>query len=196
MSEKMQISSNERYRNWTCVIYPGDSCPDNYAEILDARHIEWVESPLHDKDINADGTPKKLHKHLGFLFDGKKTYEQVKEICDLVNGTIPQRVHNMKSLVRYFAHLDNPEKAQYNIADVVAHGGVDVIGILTPTSAERYTIVRDMMQFCIDAEIYEFSDLAQYAMDNYYDTWFPVLIDHNTLAMQTFLSSRRNKYKK
>lgn len=189
-------TANGQFRNWTCVIYPGDSCPSDYVDILDKLHIEWVESPLHDKDVNGDGTPKKPHKHLALLFDGKKSYDQVKAICDSVGGTIPQRAHSVKALIRYFAHLDNPEKAPYRIADVVAHGGIDVASLMAPSSAERYEIVRDMMQFCIDADIYEFSDLCQYAMDNHFDTWYPVLVGHHTLAMQTFLTSRRHKYHK
>ena len=43
-----------RTRNWTIVVYP-DSAPDNWRTILDDFHIEWIESPLHDNDINGDG---------------------------------------------------------------------------------------------------------------------------------------------
>lgn len=196
MSEKKQISKDDRVRDWTFVVYPGDSCPENYVDILDELHVPWVESPLHDKDINADGTPKKPHKHIGLFFQGKKSYEQILEISQKVNGTIPQKTQSAKGLVRYFAHLDNPEKAQYSVADVVAHGGIDLSSLLAPTSAERLQLLREIMQFCVESDIFEFSDLCQYAMDNHYDTWFPVLVDHNTLAIQAFLSSRRNKYKK
>ena len=76
-------------------------------------HIEWVESPLHDKDLNASGEAKKPHIHILLLFGGVKSYEQVKEITDSLNCPIPQRCHNARALVRYMAHLDNPEKHQY-----------------------------------------------------------------------------------
>lgn len=188
-------SKDERARNWTFVIYPGDSAPGNYAEILDNMHLQWAESPLHDKDLNGDGQPKKAHKHIALFFDGKKSIEQVNEISKAINGTICQRVHNAQSMVRYFAHLDNPEKAQYNINEVIAHGGLDLKNILAPNSSQRYELIKEMMQFCIDMDIFEFSDLCQYAMDNRFDDWYPILVDHNTLVMRTYLDSRRYKYR-
>lgn len=196
-SQKSEIGStaNGQCRNWTFIIYPGDSCPDNYAEILDDLHVEWVESPLHDKDLNGDGSPKKPHKHIAVLFDGKKSYDQVLDISNLVGGTIPQRIMSVKGTVRYFAHLDNPEKAQYRIGDVIAHGGVDLTSLLQPSATERYEILRDMMTFCLENDIFEFSDLVNYAMQERYSDWFPVLTDHNTLVMQTYLTSRRHKIK-
>lgn len=203
MSEKSQNSlksasvdgaaANGQARNWTFLVYP-DSAPNDWRDILDDLHLEWVESPIHDKDINGDGSPKKPHIHIGVFFDGKKSYEQVESITKRLNAPIPKRVHNIKSLIRYFAHMDNPDKVQYRVAEIVAHGGFDVRNALTPSSAERYEIIRDMMNFCAENDIFEFSDLAQYAMDNHFDTWFPVLTDHNTIVMQTYLTSRRHKY--
>lgn len=201
MSDKTQKSTSDstskdiRVRNWSFVIYPGDSCPDNYTEILDDMHLEWVESPLHDKDINADNTPKKVHKHIGVFFDGKKSYNQVLEISQKLNGTIPQIVHNAKSLVRYFAHLDNPEKAQYSPSDILGHGGIDVRSLLAPNSATRYELVREMITWVEENDIREYSDLMRYAVEERYDDWFPVLVDHNSIVMQTHITSRRNKFK-
>lgn len=192
-NKSIGATADGRARNWTFLVYE-DSAPSDWRDILDNMHLEWVESPLHDKDINGDGSPKKPHRHIGLFFDGKKSYEQVLEITQLLNSPIPQRAHNAKSLIRYFAHLDNPDKAQYSVAEVVAHGGINVKDLLAPSSAERYEIIRDMMTFCVENDIFEFSDLCQYAMDNYFDTWYPVLVDHNTIVMQTYLTSRRHKY--
>ena len=40
------------------MVYP-ESAPENWREILDETRMRWIESPLHDRDINPDGTPKK-----------------------------------------------------------------------------------------------------------------------------------------
>ena len=45
---------NVRTRNWTFVIYP-ESVSEGWRDILDDEHIQWVESPLHDKDTNPNG---------------------------------------------------------------------------------------------------------------------------------------------
>ena len=82
-----------RARTWTFVAYP-ESAPENWRDILDGYHIPWVESPLHDKDVNPDGTVKKAHRHVILLFDGKKSFEQVKDITDALNAPIPQKTAN------------------------------------------------------------------------------------------------------
>ena len=56
------------------------SAPQNWRELLDECHVSWVESPLHDKDINPDGTVKKPHWHIILLFDGNKSYDQIKRL--------------------------------------------------------------------------------------------------------------------
>uniref|UniRef100_UPI001FD9DA67 Rep family protein n=1 Tax=Staphylococcus sp. GDX8P107P-1 TaxID=2804109 RepID=UPI001FD9DA67 len=52
-----------RTRNWTFVIYP-ESVVSNWRDVLDDEHIQWVESPVHDKDTNPEGEIKKAHIHI------------------------------------------------------------------------------------------------------------------------------------
>lgn len=190
---KKEISrGNDRTRNWTFVLYE-DSAPDNWRDILDEYHIEWVESPWHDKDVNGDGQPKKKHKHIALLFAGVKTFEQVKEITDKVHSPIPQRAHSARALVRYMAHLDNPEKAQYNVSDIIGHGGVDVGELLKASSSERYVVIREMITYIRDNDITEFEDLMCCAMSDHFDDWFPLLCDNSTYVITEFIKSRRNR---
>ena len=135
-----------RTRNWSIVLYE-DSAPKNWRDILDDTHIEWVESPLHDKDITAINEVKKAHIHILLMFGGVKSYEQVVEFVKPLNCPIPQRCHNAKALVRYMAHLDNPDKAQYKISDIKGHGGVDIAELLRPSSSERYQIINEILDF-------------------------------------------------
>ncbi|MEE5905358.1 Rep family protein, partial [Streptococcus pneumoniae] len=60
MSEKKEIVKG---RDWTFLVYP-ESAPENWRTILDETFMRWVESPLHDKDVNADGEIKKPHWHI------------------------------------------------------------------------------------------------------------------------------------
>ena len=186
-------NKDSRVRNWTIVVYP-DSAPDNWRDIIDEWHIEWVESPIHDKDINANGEPKKAHYHVLLMFGGVKSYEQVFDLIQPLNCPIPTRVHNAKSLVRYMAHLDNPDKVQYNISDVISHGGVDVADLLKPSSGERYTYIKEMQVWCNENDIVEFCDLFNYAAVERFDDWFPLLCDNCAFVMNQFLKSKRHSY--
>jgi len=165
MSSNKSSNKDSRTRNWTIVLYP-ESAPDNWRDLINDIHIEWVESPLHDKDINATGEVKKPHWHILLMFGGVKSYEQVLEITQLLNCPIPERCHNAKAMVRYMAHMDNPEKAQYSISDIRSYGGVDIAELLRPSSSERYTLISEMIEFIKISNITEFQDLLDYARLN------------------------------
>src|SRR5699024_8021253 len=115
----MKKNKNQRTRNWPIIVYP-ESAPENWIDILQKEYVKMVVSPLHDKDVNPDDTLKKAHYHVLFMFDGVKSYNQVKSIADSVNAPIPQIVGSAKGLTRYMLHLDNPDKAQYDSSDLQA----------------------------------------------------------------------------
>ena len=50
-------------RNWAFVVYP-ESAPENWIEQLQLSGAQFTISPLHDKDLNATGEPKKAHWHV------------------------------------------------------------------------------------------------------------------------------------
>lgn len=183
---------SDRTRNWTVVVYP-DSAPQNWREYLDELHIEWVESPLHEFDTNATGEVKKPHWHVLLMFGGVKSYEQVCDCITPLNCPIPQRCHNAKAMVRYMAHLDNPEKFQYNIADIKAHGGVDIAELLRPSSSERYTLIREMIAYIKENGITEFQDLFDYAGSERFDDWFPLLCDNSAYVVGNYIKSQRHR---
>lgn len=188
------ISKDTRAKNWTIVLYP-DSAPPNWRELIEDMYIEWVESPLHDKDLNADGEVKKPHWHILLMYGSLKSYEQVIELTNQLNCPIPKKCHNSKALVRYMAHMDNPEKAQYDPSLIKSHGGVDLAELLRPSSSERYSIIRDMMTFVKANEIIEFQDLMDYAMNYKFDEWFPLLCDNSSIVMINYIKSIRHRAK-
>ena len=93
---------NTKNRHWTFIVYP-DSVVSNWIEILIETGLPFAISPLHDKDLNADGTPKKPHYHVVITYDGPTTYKSVYEnICQLIGSTIPKRVLSLRGIYRYF----------------------------------------------------------------------------------------------
>lgn len=185
-------NKDTRTRNWNVVVYP-DSAPVGWQDMLDEHHIEWVCSPLHDRDINGDGSPKKPHWHVLLMFGGVKSYEQVCEFIQFLNCPIPQRAHNAKASVRYMAHLDNPSKAQYSVSDITAHGGVDLSEMLRPSSSERYSLIRDMLEYVKENKITEFQDLMDYAAYEHFDDWFPLLCDNSAYVVGNYIKSQRHR---
>lgn len=182
---------DKRSRTWTCIAYP-ESAPENWREKLDESHIPWLESPLHDKDVNPDGTKKKPHWHVLLKFGSKKSYRQVDNLVkDCLHGPNPQVVHDVRSMVRYFVHADNPEKYQYRREDLIEHAGFDIGNAFASSSIERYELIHEMIQFVRDNEIEEISQLIDYAVENRFDDWFPLLADNSLKIIDTYIRSVR-----
>lgn len=118
----------QRHRGWIAVSYP-ESEADNLRELLTNEGVPTFISPVHDRDVNGDGTPKKPHRHYLFLYDNPTSYEVAKAVADVIGAVMPPKNPKpgapkpyavvVRTAARYLCHLDNPEKAQYDPNDVV-----------------------------------------------------------------------------
>lgn len=92
-----------RTRNWATVVYP-ESAPADWKMILQEECVPALVSPIHDKDVNADGEIKKEHYHVMILFDGVKTQEQAQEIFSAIGGVGVEPIKSVRSYARYLGH--------------------------------------------------------------------------------------------
>lgn len=184
------MEKDERVRLWATVVYP-ESAPDNWLTILRDLMIPCYVSPLHDKDFNADKTPKKAHYHVMLVFEGKKSRAQIEEIVKQFGGVGQENVKSKRGYARYLCHLDNPEKAQYSPDDVLSYGGLDYesdIGMVI----NKYKVISEMIDFVSANNIFYYSDLCDYARINE-PQWFRVLCDNGSYMLKEYIKS--NKYK-
>lgn len=181
-----------RTRGFAFVLYP-ESAPDNWREILDDLHIQWAESPLHEFDVNETGEVKKPHWHIILNFDSVKTIEQVKKLIEPLHGTIPIMVNSIRGMVRYFAHLDNPEKYQYPVDQIIGHGGMDVQDLLRLSASARYACIKKMCEYCSEHNVVEFYELMDYAMSERFEDWFPLLCDNSAYIVNQYIKSNRQR---
>lgn len=191
----------KRSRNWTVIAYPED-LPDDWQGQLDEKCIKWICSPLHDKDLNADGQPKKPHYHLLLMFDVVKSKKQVSDIFgDLFGfsdtGTIvgiatPQIVSDRCALVRYMAHLDNPSKAQYDVADIVGHCGADPAELLRYSQTETIDMMIAIEEYIDENNITELCDLSRLIRYEHHD-WYTMVATKCTVYFNAYIRSRRHK---
>lgn len=187
-------SDTDGNRNWRVVLYP-DSVPPNWREYLDSLNLQWYESPLHEHDMSADGSPKKPHWHLVFCFEGKKSYKQLLRILKPLNGPIPKVADNLRGAVRYLAHIDNPEKYQYPASQIICHGGADLEKYLVADSYHRKILLREMQAYVRANNIFEFADLMDYAAQERFEDWYQLLIDNSAMVMDKYICSLRNSIK-
>ncbi len=179
-------------RNWTFIIYP-ESAPANWKELLSTSGLAYAISPLHDKDTNDDGTPKKPHYHIVVVYDNTTTYKNVEDFTKQFNGTIPQRCKSLKGSLRYFTHKDNPEKYQYTEEGIIT-SRIDYKSLVQSlTASDRHTIIKEMIKYIKDNQVTEFIDFADYCMEERFDDWFSVLCDSSVLIIKECIKSNHWK---
>ena len=179
-------------RSWAFVIYP-ESMPENYEEIITDTGLPLAMSPLHDKDMNPTGEPKKPHYHCIVYYENATTLKNVKEnVCDRLNGTIPIKLESMRGMYRYHIHLDNPEKYQYDDRDRKFFNGFDIDMASKLTRTEINKLIKEIHTFINDNNILEYIDLLDVLKDNDLTNLYDVAIA-NTLLFKSMLDSKRNK---
>lgn len=187
MAEKKE---NIKKRNWTFVLYP-ESAPADWLEKLKLSGLMAAVSPLHDKDINPTGEKKKAHYHVLLVYSGPTTYNAVAKFTASFNATIPQALESVRGMYRYFSHMDNPEKYQYNADDIITVNGFNIADLVELTKSEVNELKMNILKFIREIGIKEYSDLVDFLIDNEMLTEYDVAIN-NTFFFNTYITSRRN----
>lgn len=183
----------DKNRHWTFLVYP-ESAPNNWKEILQETGCQIAISPLHDKDLNPDNELKKPHYHILICFPGPTTFKKVNSLCTQLNSPIPKRALSIIGIYRYFTHLDNPEKYQYNEEDIIVLNGFDIKEYNGLTASQTLVIKKAIQKLILDLNLTEYSDLMDYIIKNLSNDFYQVA-SNNTLFFDRYLSSRRNKIK-
>lgn len=178
-------------RNWGGVVYP-ESAPADWKEILKLKGIVFAVSPLHDKDVNPTGEPKKEHYHIVMTFPGPTTDKTVKEIMEELNAPIPIALESVRGYYRYFTHKDNPEKYQYDEKDIEHYNCFDVADVMN--NFEVYQCLRELQDIIVDNEIREYSILMKFLKATEQFELWNVASSH-TMFINSFISSERNVYR-
>ena len=185
--------TNVKKRNWALIAYP-DSLPDDWLQILADTGLQVAISPLHDSDLNPDGEPKKAHYHLILCYPGPQTYNAVKTLADSLHCPIPKPLESIRGAYRYFTHLDNPEKFQYDASLIQCLNGFSILDYVELTKSEVLRIKQDLQGFIRAQNIFEYSDLMDTLQDSGNSDYYDVA-SSNTYFFEKYITSRRNKAK-
>lgn len=179
----------EKERYWTFIVYP-ESLPEDWKEILQQTGLQIAISPLHNKDLNADGEIKKPHYHILLFFNGPTTYSRVEKITKMVNGTIPKRVISAIGMIRYLTHKDNPDKAQYDERDITTINGLDIDDVQGMTMSMELELKKGIIQLCRVKKITEYASLINYLIKEDMRDMFKIA-SNNTMFFNSYLKSMK-----
>lgn len=163
---------------------------------VDEANIKILVSPCHDKDPNGLGGLKKPHYHAVYMAPGKKTHESAKEIILTLFGRCVNTVFvcdDVGSTVRYFFHLDSPDKYPYPIKDYLEFGGAKVEDAIRLSSdVKKYDL--EILDAINRLDIRYYDDLFEYA--SYVQTEWRDAVSHRTIHWTAFLKARNDKINK
>lgn len=180
-------------RYWAFVLYP-ESAPEDWREILQQTGLSICVSPLHDKDVNPTGEPKKAHYHVILCYSGPTTFKCVKSITDSLNQPIPIPLEQVRGYFRYLTHKDNPEKYQYDEKEITTINDFDIDNYNDLSVSQIKTIMIDIQKIIRDNDIFEYCDLLDFLLDNDLLSYLDVA-QNKTILFNTYITSLRNKKK-
>ncbi len=184
-----QLTKYKKSRVWAGILYP-DSLPDNWNEYLLESGLACALSPLHDRDVKSDGTPKKPHYHFLMCWDGPTTYQNARQITkSVLHGTLPIPIISPRGYYRYFTHMDSPNKVQYDAQDIMHYNGFDPRDFLALTKSEVTEVKKKLVTLILDLDMYDYAEFIEYIMFNGGADEFDVATSH-TVFFNAYLNSR------
>ena len=187
------MASYKKGRDWAFVVYPESVNPD-WLNILQETKLQIAISPLHDKDLNPDFSPKKAHWHVLIRYEGPTTFTHVKELTERVGGTIPVKIESARGMYRYHIHLDNPEKFQYSDRDRILLNGFNTDNLASFTEAEFDTYENEIIDFIEEYNITEYYQLIS-VLKIKFPTSLLKVAKKRTVMLNAYIKSRKFYFK-
>lgn len=172
------------------LLYPDSSTydVDKIVKALAEEHLTFAVSPIHDKDIDDNGSLKKAHYHLLLAYSSATTLNNIRgwfKVCGLPESDL----HSVRvcasgvGYYRYLTHKDNPEKVQYDDNDIRVFNDADeLFKKFSKTASEKIDDLVRIFQIVDELSTISFHSLIQYLMFNERDL-FKMLTSSSALAI-------------
>ena len=188
--EKIRNPPTKKSKYFCAVLYPDSSTydADKVIKSLAEEHIMFAVSPIHDRDVEDNGSIKKSHYHLLIAFSSATTLNNIRgwfNACGMPDSDL----HSVRvcasgvGYFRYLTHKDNPEKAQYDVKDIRVFNDVDeLFKKFSKTASEKVDDLVRIFEIVDDLNTISFHSLVQYLMLNERDL-FKLLTSSSALAI-------------
>lgn len=190
MAKPREREPPNKSKYFCCILYPDSSTydVDKVIKSLAEEHLTFAVSPIHDKDIENDGSLKKAHFHLLLAYSSATTINNIRgwfKIC----GMPESELHSVRvcasgvGYFRYLTHKDNLEKAQYADNDIRVFNDYDeLFKKFSKTASVKIDDLVRIFQIVDELNTISFHSLIQYLMLNERDL-FKMLTSSSALAI-------------
>lgn len=182
--------STRKSRYFCAVLYPDCKTYDceNLIRSLASEHLTFSVSPIHDRDLEDDGSLKKPHFHLLVVYSSATTLSNIRawfKACGMPDSDLHAVRYCASGLgyFRYLTHKDNPDKAQYCDSDIRIFNDVDeIFKKFSKSSSDKIDDLIRIFQLVDELGTISFHFLVQYLMINERDL-FKLLTSSSALAI-------------
>lgn len=187
----------QKVRNFAVVVYPDSTTLNkNWRENLHALGHKAIISPIHDKDIDNNGLPKKPHYHVCIFRENATTWNScVKTMSANVDSSI-KYVEVLRGTIQasydYMSHKNAPQKAQYKEEDVVCLNGFSPFDYQKQTRTDKLNCAKEIYIYIENNVVEEFSDLIQLLIMEEKDELLEYVASH-AFFIDKIITSLRNK---
>ena len=136
---------------------------------------QHIDPETGDLDVNYlddapyVGKPKKPHCHLLIKLPSQQDaffYTDLLGDCVYLRPSIWEKCHCVTSSIRYFAHMDSPQKAQYQVGMIHGFGGIDMSCLYKRDENQNLKIMARVNKVIKSQGIRYFYQLVDYAMSH------------------------------
>lgn len=188
MAKPREPPNKSKY--FCCILYPESATydTDKVIKALAEEHLTFAVSPIHDRDIEDDGSFKKAHYHLLLAYSSATTLSNIRGWINAC-GLPESELHSVRvcasgvGYFRYLTHKDNPEKALYDDNDIrVFNDSNELFKKFSKTASEKIDDLVRIFQIVDELNTVSFHCLIQYLMLNERDL-FKMLTTSSALAI-------------
>lgn len=172
------------------ILYPDCNTYDidKVIKALAEEHLTFAVSPIHDKDLEDDGSLKKGHFHLLLAYSSATTLSNIRgwfKACGMPESDL----HSVRvcasgvGYFRYLTHKDNPEKVQYDDNDIRVFNDFDeLFKKFSRSSSSKIDDLVRIFKIVDELDTISFHSLVQYLMFNERDL-FKLITSSSALAI-------------
>lgn len=150
-----------QYYHFSIILYEYPT--QDLLLLLGVKEYAFIE---HQFDLDNKGDLKKIHYHLYIYLERKKTPSGIfnilnkwKENC--TQSFLIENLDNPPKFIRYLTHIDNQEKYQYNVSDIVTNMDIEKYFNISITDSE---FTKNVLELIERKEIKTFKELVYYSL--------------------------------
>lgn len=187
----------QRIRNYAIIVYPDSTTLNpNWRENLLSLGHKAIISPIHDKDLDSNGLPKKPHYHVCVFRENATTWNScVKTMSSNIDSSI-KYVEVLRGTIQasfdYMSHKNAPSKAQYKEEEVVCLNGFNQFDYQKQTRTDKLNCAKEIYIYIENNVVEEFSDLIQLLIMEEKDELLEYVASH-AFFIDKIITSLRNK---